>query len=44
VWIATQVSMIGYVSWMQPTTAAAGVLMLVLASRLPRATRPETLA
>ena len=34
-WIATQVSMIGYVSWMQPTTAVAGFLVLVLAAALP---------
>ena len=36
VWLAVQLAIIGYVSWMQPTTAVAGVLVLVLASRLPR--------
>ena len=35
IWIATQVSSIGYVSWLQPITAAAGVLILVLAAALP---------
>lgn len=35
VWIATQVSMIGYVSWMQPITAGAGLLILALAAALP---------
>lgn len=36
VWIVVQVSIIGYVSWLQPTTAAAGILILVLAWSLPR--------
>jgi hypothetical protein len=34
-WLAVQVAIIGYVSWMQPTTALAGVVILVLASLLP---------
>ena len=34
-WLAVQLAIIGYVSWMQPTTAIAGVLVLVLGSRLP---------
>lgn len=38
-WIAVQVAIIGYVSWMQPTTAAAGVLVLALATTLPRTGR-----
>jgi len=33
-WIAIQVAIIGYVSWMQPVTAIAGILVLVLAARL----------
>jgi hypothetical protein len=33
-WLAVQLTIIGYVSWMQPTTAIAGVLVLVLGSRL----------
>jgi hypothetical protein len=33
-WLAVQVAIIGYVSWMQPTTAAAALLVLLLASRL----------
>jgi hypothetical protein len=34
-WLAVQLAIIGYVSWMQPTTAIAGVLVLVLGSLLP---------
>jgi hypothetical protein len=34
-WLAVQVEIIGYVSWMQPTTAIAGVLILILAWKLP---------
>jgi hypothetical protein len=36
VWLAVQLVIIGYVSWMQPATAAAGLLALALA-RSPRA-------
>jgi hypothetical protein len=35
VWIVVQVAIIGYVSWMQPATFAAGFLMLLLISLLP---------
>jgi hypothetical protein len=35
-WLAVQLAIIGYVSWMQPTTAIAGVLVLVLGSLLPQ--------
>lgn len=35
-WIAVQVAMIGYVSWMQPTTAFAAALAGTLAWFLPR--------
>jgi hypothetical protein len=35
-WLAAQLAIIGYVSWMQPTTALAGVLVLALGSRLPQ--------
>lgn len=35
-WLAVQVAIIGYVSWMQPTTAIAGALVLVLGSLLPQ--------
>lgn len=38
VWIAVQVAIIGYVSWMQPATFAAGLLILVLTTRLPSPT------
>ena len=34
-WLAAQLAIIGYVSWMQPTTAVAGVLVLILGSLLP---------
>lgn len=30
VWIVVQVSVIGYVSWMQPATAVGGLLILVM--------------
>jgi hypothetical protein len=36
-WLAVQLAIIGYVSWMQPTTAIAGVVVLVLGSMLPHA-------
>jgi len=39
-WLAVQVAIIGYVSWMQPATALMGVLILALASRLPDTGRP----
>jgi len=35
-WLAVQVSIIGYVSWMQPATTVAGIMVLVLAPFLPR--------
>ena len=45
VWILVQVSIIGYVSWLQPTMAAAAITILALALALPepssRATRRE---
>jgi hypothetical protein len=34
-WIAVQVAIIGYVSWMQPATVIAGLLVLTLAVMLP---------
>jgi hypothetical protein len=34
VWLATQLAIIGYVSWMQPATAAAIMLASLLTSRL----------
>jgi hypothetical protein len=33
-WIVVQVGVIGYVSWMQPATAAVGSMILALAWRL----------
>lgn len=35
-WLAIQVSIIGYVSWMQPATATAAFLILFLTWLLPR--------
>jgi hypothetical protein len=35
-WLAVQVAIIGYVSWMQPATAAAAVIILFLTSQLPK--------
>jgi hypothetical protein len=35
-WLTVKVSIIGYVSWMQPTTAAAGIIILVLTRLLPK--------
>ena len=35
VWLAVETVIIGYVSWMQPTTAAAAVLVLLLTWLLP---------
>jgi hypothetical protein len=43
VWIAAQVSIIGYVSWMQPVTAIAGMLILVMSWLLPRRSGPRVL-
>jgi hypothetical protein len=36
VWLAVEMAMIGYVSWMQPVTAAGGLLVLILAWLLPK--------
>jgi peptidoglycan/LPS O-acetylase OafA/YrhL len=33
-WLAIQLAIIGFVSWMQPATAVSGVLVLALAGRL----------
>lgn len=35
VWLAVQISIIGYVSWMQPATALGAVLIALLARSLP---------
>jgi hypothetical protein len=35
-WIAAQVGIIGYASWMQPATAIGGLLVLALARLLPQ--------
>lgn len=40
VWIAVQVAIIGYVSWMQPATATGGLLVLLLARMLPKSGAP----
>jgi hypothetical protein len=41
VWIVAQVSIIGYVSWMQPATAIGGLLILLLSWLLPRRSAPS---
>jgi len=44
VWIVVQVTIIGYVSWMQPTAAIGGLLVLLLAWLLPKpSTSPHPL-
>jgi hypothetical protein len=35
-WIVIQVSIIGYVSWMQPAIMGAGILMVLLVWQLPK--------
>jgi len=35
-WLAVQVSIIGYVSWMQPVTATVAILILFLTWQLPK--------
>lgn len=36
IWLAVQLAIIGYVSWMQPVTAITGVVILLLAWQLPK--------
>ena len=35
-WLAIQVVIIGYASWMQPTTALMAIVILLLAMKLPK--------
>ncbi|HAX95333.1 MAG TPA: hypothetical protein DCY35_02240, partial [Prolixibacteraceae bacterium] len=35
IWLSVQMSMIGYVSWMQPTTAVVAAVILILTWLLP---------
>ena len=35
IWLAVQITIIGYVSWMQPVTAFVAVVILFLGLRLP---------
>lgn len=35
-WLAVQMAIIGYVSWMQPTTAVVAVIILLLSTQLPK--------
>jgi hypothetical protein len=35
-WLTVQIAIIGYVSWMQPAAAIAGVVVLILGWQLPR--------
>ena len=41
IWIAVQIAIIGYVSWMQPATTIGGVLILSLAWLLPQPGSPR---
>jgi hypothetical protein len=36
IWLAVQVSIIGYVSWMQPVTATVAILIFFIAWHLPK--------
>ena len=38
VWIAVQVSIIGYISWMQPATVTFGLIVLAIAWAMPEKT------
>jgi hypothetical protein len=40
-WIAVQLAIIGYVSWMQPATTVGGLLILLLAWMLPPPDSPR---
>lgn len=40
-WIAIVLAILGYVSWMQPATAAAGAIELARAWSLPRGRKPR---
>ena len=35
-WLLAQIAIIGYVSWMQPTTAVVATIILLLAFKLPK--------
>jgi hypothetical protein len=35
-WMAAQIAIVGYVSWLQPATAAAALVVIALATALPR--------
>ncbi|MGN6265221.1 MAG: hypothetical protein ACTHM5_06085 [Ginsengibacter sp.] len=35
-WLLVQLSIIGYVSWMQPVTAAAALIIILLTLKIPR--------
>lgn len=39
-WIAAQVAIIGFVSWLQPAMALAGLAILAMAEQLPPRDRP----
>lgn len=36
IWLAVQLAVIGYVSWMQPATAITGIVILVLSWFMPK--------
>jgi hypothetical protein len=39
IWLTVQVAIIGYISWMQPTTATVGFVVFILTLLLPKETR-----
>lgn len=41
IWLTVQVAIIGYISWMQPTTATVGFVILILTLLLPKETGEE---
>lgn len=43
IWLGAQVAIIGYVSWMQPTTAIIALVILLIGTQLPKY-RPSRVA
>ncbi|MCC6996191.1 MAG: hypothetical protein IT370_16395 [Deltaproteobacteria bacterium] len=41
-WIAVQLLIVGFISWLQPVVAALGVVVIILAARLPREAPRQT--
>lgn len=43
-WLCAQIAIIGYVSWMQPATAIAATIILVLAVLLPKSSKKNRIS